>query len=86
MMNTIIFDDIVKNLDFNEKISLIEMILDDIKHETEKFVDGKKSSNKIDSLKIADFKFCGIWADNDTLNNSSDYVRNIRTQEFRVDK
>ncbi len=83
-MNALALERIVKDMDIKEKISLVELILADIKQQSSNLVkkndcpDGNKKKN------IVDFEFCGIWENNSVLANSTEFIRNIRTSEFRI--
>jgi len=82
-MNTLALEKIVKDLDINEKISLVELILADIKQQSNKLFKKDEHPEKNINKKILDYNFCGIWENDSIMADSSEYVRNIRRSEFR---
>lgn len=83
-MNTLALKKIVSDMDINDKISLVELILADIKQQSNKYFVKDLISEKDKSMNIVDFEFCGIWENNSLLKNSSEFVRNLRQSEFRI--
>ena len=83
-MNTLALEKIVKDLDINEKISLVELILADIKLQSIKLFKKDEHPQKNINKNILDYGFCGVWENNSIMTDSTEYVRSIRRSEMGI--
>lgn len=83
-MNTIALEKILRDLNINEKISLVELILSDLKRQSNNLFIKNESHQINKKMNINDYEFCGIWESNSHITDSTEYVRNLRKSEFRT--